>query len=105
MTTSRSEHDTEALATSVDFTDRELVVQLADGRRLMLPLSWYPRLDHGTPAERSNWELIGEGEGIHWPALDEDLSVEGFLSGRRSGESPTSLARWLERRESMGRGQ
>jgi hypothetical protein len=63
------------------------------------PLAWYPRLLHGTPEERGNWRLIGSGEGVHWPDLDEDLSMEGLISGRPSGESQASLKRWLEARE------
>ena len=77
------------LAESVVVRANELVVELADGRTLTVPLSWYPRLAHGTGDERANWRLIGLGEGIHWPALDEDISVEGLVAGRRSGESQT----------------
>jgi hypothetical protein len=79
--------------------DQTLAVQLADGRRLVLPLEWYPRLKHGTPVERNDWRLIGNGEGIHWPQLDEDLSVEGFLAGRKSGESPEMIRFWLENKK------
>ncbi|HEX2202324.1 MAG TPA: DUF2442 domain-containing protein [Longimicrobium sp.] len=79
-------------------TDDALTVELADGRVLSVPLVWYPRLAHGTPEERNHWRLIGRGEGIHWPDLDEDLSVEGLLAGRPSGESQQSLKRWLEGR-------
>ena len=75
-----------------------LVVELVDGRALMVPLTWYPRLLHGLPAERAHWRLIGHGEGVHWPDLDEDISVEGLLAGRRSGETAKSLRRWLEAR-------
>ena len=75
-----------------------LVVDLVDGRTISVPVAWYPRLAHGTLAERAAWRLIGEGEGIQWPDLDEDVSIEGRLAGRRSGETQTSLARWLERR-------
>jgi len=75
-----------------------LTVDLNDGRSLSVPLGWYPRLMHGTPEERSHWELIGQGSGIHWPDLDEDISLEGLLSGRPSGESQRSLQRWLEAR-------
>lgn len=56
-------------------------VDLEDGRTVSVPLAWFPRLLHATPAERRNWELCGAGRGIHWPALDEDLSVDGFLRG------------------------
>jgi hypothetical protein len=85
-------------AMRVSVTEDSLVVDLADGRTLSVPLAWYPRLLHGAPEERSNWRLIGRGEGIHWPDLDEDLSVEGLLAGRPSGESQRSFARWLEER-------
>ena len=87
-------------AQSVEVTDKILIVQLADGRAISLPLAWYPRLAGATPQERNNWRLIGGGEGIHWPDLDEDLSVAGLLAGRKSGESPPSLARWLKARQS-----
>ena len=81
-------------------TEETLIVNLTDGRAISLPLAWYPRLAYGTPRERDNWRLIGRGEGIHWPDLDEDLSVAGLLAGRKSGESPQSLARWLKARQS-----
>ena len=74
-------------------------MRLDDGRRLAVPLAWFPRLLDGTKAERADYELIGEGEGIHWPQLDEDISVEGLLAGRRSAESAGSLAKWMARRE------
>jgi hypothetical protein len=82
----------------VKVTDDDLTVQLEDGRTLTVPLVWYPRLLHGGKRERSRWRLIGRGIGIHWPALDEDISIEGLLSGRRSGESQESLKRWFESR-------
>lgn len=75
-----------------------LTVDLVDGRSLSIPLIWYPRLWHGTDQERQHWEWIGDGVGIHWPDLDEDISIEGLLLGRRSGESQRSLQRWLENR-------
>jgi hypothetical protein len=75
------------------------VVDLVDGRTISVPLTWYPRLAQGTPEERVDWRFIGEGEGIHWPELDEDISIEGLLAGRRSGETQASLRRWLERRK------
>ncbi|MCX7012174.1 MAG: DUF2442 domain-containing protein [Candidatus Sumerlaeota bacterium] len=62
-------------------------------------LAWHLRLQHGTPKERGNWRLIGRGVGIHWPDLDEDISVEGLIAGRPSGESQTSLQRWFEARK------
>lgn len=85
-----------ALAVNVTVSDDLLTVELSDGRRISVPVSWYPRLANGSPEERSHWELIGRGTGIHWASLDEDISVEGLLEGRRSGESRSSLKRWLE---------
>ena len=83
-------------AEEVSVTDDTLQVELSDGRTLSVPLAWYPKLVHATPEERNNWELIGEGQGIRWPDLDEDLSVEGLIAGRPSGESQRSFKRWLE---------
>ena len=74
-------------------------MDLADGRTITVPLTWFPRLVGGTPAERVNWSLIGSGEGIHWPELDEDISVQSLLAGQRSGETQESLRRWLEGRK------
>ena len=85
-------------AQQVRVTDTELTVDLVDGRTISVPLAWYPRLSHATPAEREHWRLIGRGEGIHWPDLDEDISVEGLILGRPSGESQKSFQRWLEGR-------
>lgn len=82
------------MARTVRFTPDHLVVDLTDGRSLSVPLEWYPRLSLATAAERENWSLVGKGQGIHWPLLDEDLSIESLLAGRRSGESKESLARW-----------
>jgi hypothetical protein len=75
-----------------------MTVNFDDGRSISSPLAWYPRLLHGTAQERTHFELIGDGEGIHWPALDEDNSVQGLIAGKRSAESDASLARWLEKR-------
>lgn len=83
-------------------TDDSMVVDLVDGRTLSIPLAWYPRLFHATAEERSKWRLIGRGEGIHWDDLDEDISVEGLLAGRSSGESQKSLDRWLRGRRTAG---
>ncbi len=83
---------------NVAVTEDTLTLDLADGRTISVPLAWYPRLLHGTPEERNRWEWIGDNEGIHWPELDEDISVEGIIAGRRSGESQRSLQRWLESR-------
>ena len=71
-----------------------LEVELQDGRRVSVPLSWYPRLAEGRPGERRKWELIGPGIGIHWPELNEDISIEDLLLGLRSNESAASLQRW-----------
>jgi hypothetical protein len=90
----------EALAQDVSVTGDALVAGLVDGRTIAVPLAWFPRLAHGTQAERTNWRLIAGGEGIHWPDLDEDIGVESLLTGRRSGETQESLRRWIERRES-----
>jgi hypothetical protein len=90
----------EAMAQSLSVTDDALIVDLTDGRTITVPLIWFPRLAHGTPVERANWRLIGNGSGIHWPDLDEDISVESLLAGRRSGETQESLRRWLNARES-----
>jgi hypothetical protein len=99
MSTSPSPSEVgEARALGVRITDDALIVDLVDGRIISVPLAWYPRLAHGTAAERSRWRFIGEGEGIHWADLDEDISVEGLLAGRRSGETQASLRRWLESR-------
>ena len=76
-----------------------LTVDLVDGRTIMVPLVWYPRLWHGTSRERNHLQIFGDGTYIHWPALDEDLTVAGLLAGRRSGESPQSLRKWLESRK------
>ncbi|MBI4728765.1 MAG: DUF2442 domain-containing protein [Acidobacteria bacterium] len=87
-----------ASAKTVSVTEDSLVVDLVDGRTVSVPLAWYPRLAHGTAQERADFRLIGRGEGIHWPLLDEDISVEGLLSGRPSTESQQSLERWLRER-------
>ena len=86
-------------ARDVRTDDQALTVVLADGRVITTPLDWYPRLAHGTPQERVRWEPIGGGEAIHWPDLDEDLGVEGLLLGKKSTESASSFAKWLERRK------
>ena len=88
-----------ARAVKVSVTSAVLRVELADGRTLAVPTAWYPRLAHANVRERSHWRLIGRGTGVHWPALDEDISVEGLLAGRRSGETRQSLRRWLSARK------
>jgi hypothetical protein len=76
-----------------------LVVSLIDGRVISVPLAWFPRLWYGTPRERANFEIIGDGNYIHWSELDEDLGISGILAGRRSKENPESLKNWLESRK------
>ena len=94
-----SEHSgEEPRAVRAKVTRDALAVDLADGRTVIVPLAWYPRLLHGNAEERSRWRLIGQGMGIHWPDLDEDISVAGLLAGKASGESPGSLEAWLARR-------
>ena len=88
----------EATAQSITVSEAALTVDLVDGRTIIVPLVWYPRLWYGIPEERNHFEIIGDGTLIHWPDLDEDLSVSGLLAGRRSGESQRSLKRWLEER-------
>jgi hypothetical protein len=65
-----------------------------------VPLGWYPRLEHANAAERADWRLIGKGQGIHWEDIDEDISIEGLLAGKPSGESQASFKRWLHDRQS-----
>ena len=89
-----------ASADTVQLTEDSLTVDLDDGRTISVPLSWFPRLLHGSPEERNNWRFIGRGEGIHWPDLDEDLSVTGLLDGMPSQESQDSFQKWLKRRQS-----
>lgn len=86
-------------AIDVTVTEDTLTVDLSDGRTVSVPLAWYPRLLHATPAERDSWRLIAHGEGIHWPAVDEDISIASLIAGRPSAESAASLQRWLSRRQ------
>jgi hypothetical protein len=92
----------EAKAQNVLVTEDTLTVDLNDGRTIAVPLAWYPRLLHATTEERNNWRLIGNKEGVHWPDLDEDVSVENLLSGKPSGESQDSFKRWLKKRATLG---
>jgi len=85
-------------AESVTVTDDTLSVDLSDGRTIAVPLVWFPRLQSATPEERKHWRLIGKGAGIHWEEIDEDISVEGLILGKRSGESQDSLQKWLDGR-------
>jgi hypothetical protein len=89
----------EACARGVTVSEDSLTVDLVDGRTIIVPMAWYPRLWHGTPEERDRFEIIGNGTLIHWPDLDEDLSVSGILAGRPSGESRQSLKKWLAERK------
>lgn len=82
-------------ATQVQVRDTTLDVSLTDGQVIAVPLAWYPRLTHATTAERQNWSLIDRGCGIHWPAIDEDISVANLLNGQPSTESLGSLKKWL----------
>ena len=84
----------------VEVTKDTLTLDLSDGRTISVPLEWFPRLLNATPRERNNWRLIGKGRGIHWEDIDEDISVEGLLAGRPSGESQESFKKWLNQRQS-----
>ena len=85
-------------AVDVEVSEDTLSVELSDGRTISVPVDWYPRLTHATVEERANWRIIGRGHGIHWGDIDEDVSVEGLLAGRPSGESRSSFRKWLENR-------
>ena len=97
MISSASKQDS-VFAVDVVVTNETLTVELNDGRSLSVPLTWFPRLVHGTAAERRDWELTARGRGIHWPQLDEDISVEGLIAGNPSFESEGSIQRWLNAR-------
>ena len=88
----------EPIAVQVNVTEDDLAVNLSDGRRILVPLAWYPRLLYASTVERQNWQLLGDGYAIEWPDLDEHIGIEGLLAGRSSGESPQSLSRWLASR-------
>jgi hypothetical protein len=79
-------------------TDDTLSADLEDGRTIAVPLGWYPRLAHGTAAERSDVRISGAGYGLHWPELDEDIGIEGLILGKQSTESPDSFDQWLKAR-------
>jgi hypothetical protein len=87
------------VAESVSVTDDTLSVNLSDGRTILVPTAWYPRLLCAKPDERNKWRLIGRGDGIHWEDIDEDISIEGLLAGKQSGESQTSFKKWFEARQ------
>jgi hypothetical protein len=97
MSSSLTELD-KALATEAHVTSDTLSVDLADGRTIAVPIAWYPRLLHARTKERAKWRLIAGGRGIHWPDLDEDISVINLLLGQPSGESQRSFQQWLEKR-------
>lgn len=85
-------------AENVTITEDTLTVDLSDGRTISVPLTWFPRLIQASLEERNNWRLIGKGQGIHWEDIDEDISVEGLLAGKPSGESQASFKKWLQGR-------
>jgi len=87
-------------AEGITVTEDTLSIDLSDGRTISVPLTWFPRLLYARPEERNNWRLIGKGHGIHWEDIDEDISVEGLLTGKPSGESQDSFKKWLETRPS-----
>ncbi len=91
-----------ARAQDVVVTEDTLTVDLSDGRTISVPLGWYPRLLQGSVEERTNWRLVGQGQGIHWPALDEDIAVEDLILGKPSGESQQSLRQWQQGRPTGG---
>ena len=95
----------QARAQNVTISEDSLTVDMIDGRTIIVPLAWYPRLRYGAAAERQKYEIIGDGTIIHWPELDEDLSIAGLLAGRKSGESQSSLKKWLDQRKQGGKGQ
>src|SRR5262245_54827597 len=86
MSTSVPDSDPRAIGVETD--DDNLVVDLADGRRLTVPLAWFPRLLHASSEQRGHWRLVGEGQGIHWPDVDEDLSIRGLLLGTAGPGAP-----------------
>ena len=90
---------TAPVATEVAVSDDSLTVELSDGRRLTVPLAWYPRLLYAPAQEREIWQLVADGEGIRWPAVDEDISVASLVARRGSAETAASLQRWLAQRK------
>lgn len=93
----------EVLATRVAVSNDTVSVELADGRTIAAPLAWYPRLAHATAEERAGWRLLGGGRGIHWPAIDEDISIANLLAGEPSAESQSSSKKWLAGRAKPSR--
>ena len=91
----------DARAKAVEVQEDTIVLDLVDGRTMTVPIVWYPRLWYGAKEERAHFELLDEGRYIHWPDLDEDLSVDGIVAGRRSGENAESLKKWLATRNGV----
>lgn len=89
-----------AAAENITVSEDTLSVDLSDGLTISVPLAWYPRLGYASTVEQNNWRLVGKGYGVHWEDLDEDISVEGLLAGKPSGESQASLKNWLANRVS-----
>jgi hypothetical protein len=81
---------------SLEINDTVLTVHLLDGRTIIVPIAWYPRLSHARASDKQKWEFIGQGHGVHWPLIDEDISVENILMGSPSGESARSFQQWLD---------
>lgn len=96
--------EADPLVVDLSVADDKLTIDLADGRTIIIPLEWYPRLLHGTAEERQNWQLLGDGYAIEWSELDEHIGIEGLLAGRRSGESEQSFERWFNARKQNGGG-
>jgi len=90
-------------AEGITVTDDTLSVDLSDGRTISVPLTWFPRLLYASPEERNNWRLIGKGQGIHWEDIDEDISIEGLLAGKPSGESQDSFKKWIAVRKATAK--
>jgi hypothetical protein len=88
----------EPIAVDLAISTNSVTVELNDGRKVSVPLNWYPRLVNATNSERRNWKLLGGGYAIEWPDLDEHIGIEGLLAGRASGESAKSFKRWLDSR-------
>ena len=93
----------EPVVVNVSIMDEKLTVDLDDGRSIVVPLEWYPRLIHASAQERNNWQLLGDGYAIEWLEVDEHIGIEGLLAGRRSGESNKSFERWLASRHGKTR--
>ncbi|HOM16927.1 MAG TPA: DUF2442 domain-containing protein, partial [Thermoguttaceae bacterium] len=79
-----------------------LSVDLEDGRSISVLIGWYPRLAHGKPEQRAQFQITGGGYGIHWPDPDEDIRIEGILLGKKFTESPSSFQQWLQQRQQKG---